>query len=505
MSGSSSSATTRPWRSAPLIVAASRTCSAVSCCGSRSRKGCWSRSRGTAITSVFPSSSARRRAWVWGESGFALITRARFQVRCPASFSAASLAPAKLGIRPSAPGKRETPSRSIAFQTARLTWSLDRIGAEILCGDLVSCRRTSLSQSLDRSPRGRRGGRRRSGCPSAGRPSRCASCCPRSSPSGRLNDWGRSERVEGAMDRTLVEFFYRYWFRAEVEGIENVPAEGGALLVSNHAGALPPDAAMIAKAIREEHPSPRPLYLTVEHFFKGYPGFSMLIPKIGGVAAHPANVHRLLYDERQLVLVFPEGRKGTEKLYKDRYRLRRFGRGGFVEAAMRAEAKLVPLCVVGAEEAAPVFAQVARAAEAHRADLLPAHADLPLARPARDARLPAGEVQDPVPGADRHGRARRGGGRRRQGAGPDGRSGDPRPDPGEPARDAREAKVACGSDERHEPRTSPARRPAGPGHRPLHLLGRAAGAGARGLRADRGDHRRRLQRPDAASSSAPSS
>jgi 1-acyl-sn-glycerol-3-phosphate acyltransferase len=160
------------------------------------------------------------------------------------------------------------------------------------------------------------------------------------------------------MDATLFEFFYRYWFRVEVEGIENVPAEGGALLVSNHAGALPPDAAMITKAIREEHPRPRDLYLTVEHFFKGYPGFSMLVPKIGGVAAHPANVHRLLYDEEQLVLVFPEGRKGTEKLYRDRYRLRRFGRGGFVEAAMRAEAKLVPLALVGAEEAMPVFAQV---------------------------------------------------------------------------------------------------------------------------------------------------
>ena len=133
----------------------------------------------------------------------------------------------------------------------------------------------------------------------------------------------------------------------------------------------------------------------------------MLIPKIGGVAAHPANVHRLLYDERQLVLVFPEGRKGTEKLYKDRYRLRRFGRGGFVEAAMRAEAKLVPVCVVGAEEAAPIFAQVAAPAAADRADLLPAHPDLPLARAAGDARLPAGEVQDPLPRADRHRRARR--------------------------------------------------------------------------------------------------
>ena len=174
----------------------------------------------------------------------------------------------------------------------------------------------------------------------------------------RIDDWGRSERVEGFLDRTLLEFFYRYWFRVEVEGIENVPTQGGAVLVSNHAGALPPDAAMIAKAIREEHPRPRPVNITVEHFFKGYPGFSMLVPKVGCVAAHPANVHRLLYDEGQLVLVFPEGRKGTEKLYKDRYRLRRFGRGGFVAAAMRAQAPIIPVCVVGAEEAAPVFAQL---------------------------------------------------------------------------------------------------------------------------------------------------
>jgi 1-acyl-sn-glycerol-3-phosphate acyltransferase len=177
-------------------------------------------------------------------------------------------------------------------------------------------------------------------------------------PERRLDDWGRSERVEGLLDRTLVEFFYRYWFRVDVEGIDNVPASGGAMVVSNHSGALPPDAAMIAKAIREEHSHPRLLHITVEHFFKGYPGLSMLVPKIGCVAAHPANVHRLLYDEGQLVLVFPEGRKGTEKLYKDRYRLRRFGRGGFVEAAMRARAPIVPVCVVGAEEAQPIFAQL---------------------------------------------------------------------------------------------------------------------------------------------------
>jgi 1-acyl-sn-glycerol-3-phosphate acyltransferase len=174
----------------------------------------------------------------------------------------------------------------------------------------------------------------------------------------QVTDWGRSERIEGFFDKTLVDFYYNLWFRCEVEGIEHVPAEGGALLVSNHSGALPPDAPMIAKAIKEEHAQPRPLHLTVEHFFKGYPGLSMLLPKIGGVPAHPANVHRLLADEQQLVLVFPEGRKGTEKLYKDRYRLRRFGRGGFVEAAMRARAPIVPIALIGAEEAMPVFAQL---------------------------------------------------------------------------------------------------------------------------------------------------
>ena len=74
------------------------------------------------------------------------------------------------------------------------------------------------------------------------------------------------------MDRTVYDWLYHYWFRCEVEGIEHVPSTGGALLVSNHSGALPPDAAMITKAIKEEHARPRPLHLTVEHFFKGYPG-----------------------------------------------------------------------------------------------------------------------------------------------------------------------------------------------------------------------------------------
>ena len=80
--------------------------------------------------------------------------------------------------------------------------------------------------------------------------------------------------------------------------------------------------------------------------------------RVGGVAAHPENAYRLLREQQQLVLVFPEGEKGPGKLYKDRYQLRRFGRGGFVEIAMRAGVPIVPIAVVGAEESMPIIAKI---------------------------------------------------------------------------------------------------------------------------------------------------
>jgi 1-acyl-sn-glycerol-3-phosphate acyltransferase len=180
---------------------------------------------------------------------------------------------------------------------------------------------------------------------------------PAPDPGREVDDWGRSERVFSLME-PLLDFYYRYWFRVEVEGIENVPSDGGALLVSNHSGALPPDAPMIMQALRHEHPARRALYMLGEHWFKGYPGVGMLTNKLGLVAAHPANAQRLLRDEGRLVLVFPEGQKGSRKLYWQRYRLRRFGRGGFVKTALRAGVPIVPIAVIGAEEAMPIFAHV---------------------------------------------------------------------------------------------------------------------------------------------------
>jgi 1-acyl-sn-glycerol-3-phosphate acyltransferase len=95
-----------------------------------------------------------------------------------------------------------------------------------------------------------------------------------------------------------------------------------------------------------------------ENWFKGYPGVGLLANKIGLVGAHPQNAQRLLGDEGRLVLVFPEGQKASRKLYWQRYRLRRFGRGGFVRTAVRAGVPIVPVAVVGAEEAMPIFAHV---------------------------------------------------------------------------------------------------------------------------------------------------
>lgn len=194
-------------------------------------------------------------------------------------------------------------------------------------------------------------------------------------PDRHVSDWGRSERVEGVVDRTLYDFLYHYWFRVEVEGIDNIPVDGGALLVANHAGAMPSDGAMIAKAVREEHPRRRPVALATDSQFAGFPGLGMLVTKLGAVAAHPANLHRLLFDERQLVLAFPEGNRGVRKSLRERYRLRRFDRLAFAAAALRARVPIVPVAVVGAEEALPRFGSLA---PLRRVAQLPLTTGLPL-------------------------------------------------------------------------------------------------------------------------------
>jgi 1-acyl-sn-glycerol-3-phosphate acyltransferase len=168
---------------------------------------------------------------------------------------------------------------------------------------------------------------------------------------GDVDAWGRSERLR-ELARTIYDPLYRYWFRVEWEGLEHVPREGGALMVANHAAAIPSDAPVIMHGIETE--LQRPVYGLAENLLRALPMVGTLWSRFGGVPAHPENAYRLLHDDHQLVLVFPEGTKGTGKLYRDRYKLHRFGRGGFVEIAMRAGVPVVPIAVVGAEESMPI-------------------------------------------------------------------------------------------------------------------------------------------------------
>ncbi|HEY9558220.1 MAG TPA: lysophospholipid acyltransferase family protein [Acidimicrobiales bacterium] len=167
-----------------------------------------------------------------------------------------------------------------------------------------------------------------------------------------VDEWGRSERMR-EVARAVYGPLYRTWHRVEWEGFDKLPREGGALLVSNHAGAIPSDAPSIMHGIETE--LARPVYGLADEIFKRMPVVGTMWSRVGGVLAHPDNAYRLLREQQQLALVFPEGTKGTGKHVSERYRLRRFGRGGFVQIAMRAGVPVIPIAVVGAEEAMPIL------------------------------------------------------------------------------------------------------------------------------------------------------
>jgi 1-acyl-sn-glycerol-3-phosphate acyltransferase len=161
-------------------------------------------------------------------------------------------------------------------------------------------------------------------------------------PERNVSDWGRSELVEDVLDRTLYDFLYRHWFRVEAEGVETVPSEGPVLLVANQAGSPALTAAMIAKAIRHRQGAGRPVHFAVERPLGAIPGLDMLLIKAGAVTAHPANLQRLLFDERQIVLVRPSGR--VELL----------------RAAVRARATIVPVAISDVEQGIPVLSHLPR-------------------------------------------------------------------------------------------------------------------------------------------------
>ncbi len=151
-------------------------------------------------------------------------------------------------------------------------------------------------------------------------------------------------------------WFYRKYFRVEVHGIEHVPAEGRVLLVANHSGQLPFDAAMIGVSLLVELDPPRMPRALVERWVPTLPFISTLFARMGQVVGTPENCRRLLA-AGEAIMVFPEGVRGLNKTWKKRYQLQDFGQG-FLRLALEAEAPIVPIGLVGAEEQAPAIADL---------------------------------------------------------------------------------------------------------------------------------------------------
>ena len=169
--------------------------------------------------------------------------------------------------------------------------------------------------------------------------------------------FGFDEELTEQVLMPLFRPLYRRWWRVETSGIERVPSEGGALLVANHSGTLPFDAVMTKLALLDEHPAHRHLRELGADLVMRTPLLGTLARKSGNTLAHENDALALL-ERGELVGVWPEGFKGVGKRYAQRYKLQRFGRGGFVRVALQAQVPIIPVAIIGAEETYPMIADV---------------------------------------------------------------------------------------------------------------------------------------------------
>jgi nucleoside-diphosphate-sugar epimerase/1-acyl-sn-glycerol-3-phosphate acyltransferase len=181
---------------------------------------------------------------------------------------------------------------------------------------------------------------------------------------------------------------YQRWWRVRTLGLEHVPSSGPALVVGNHAGTLPFDAMMVALAIHDEHPAHRILRMLAADLAFTLPLVAPLARKSGNTLACEEDAERLL-GAGELVGVWPEGFKGLGKPFRDRYRLQRFGRGGFVELALRTGTPIVPVAVVGSEEIYPMVGNLRRLGRLLGLPYLPVTPTFPLLGPLGAVPLPS--------------------------------------------------------------------------------------------------------------------
>lgn len=184
------------------------------------------------------------------------------------------------------------------------------------------------------------------------------------------DEWGFDEEFAEA-SFPVLDFLYSAWWRVQTTGVTNVPGHGRALIVGNHSGNMVPfDGAMIGTAIQKEHPLPRWARALILNWTLAQPFVSYILRRTGGVVANPANLTRLL-EQDHLAMVFPEGAKGFGKPFSERYRLQRFGRGGFVEVALETGTPIIPVAVVGAEEIYPKLGEMPAVAKLAGAPYVP--------------------------------------------------------------------------------------------------------------------------------------
>jgi 1-acyl-sn-glycerol-3-phosphate acyltransferase len=228
----------------------------------------------------------------------------------------------------------------------------------------------------------------------------------------RVDDFGFDPELTEAVLMAPFRPLYSSWFRVQTRGLEHVPDTGGALLVANHSGTLPLDGIMTHLALHDHHPAHRHLRMLGADLLFATPFLGSLARKSGATLACVPDAERLLRDG-EIVGVWPEGYKGLGKPFAERYKLQRFGRGGFVTAALRSGAPIIPTAIVGAEEIYPVIGNLPGVARILGLPYLPVTPTFPLlgplglvplpskwiiefGKPIRTDEYPAGAADDPM-------------------------------------------------------------------------------------------------------------
>jgi 1-acyl-sn-glycerol-3-phosphate acyltransferase len=214
-----------------------------------------------------------------------------------------------------------------------------------------------------------------------------------------IDDFGYDEQLSREVLLPLVRPLYERYFRVRTIGINRIPDEGAAMVVANHSGTIALDAVMLQYAVAVEHGRRRALRNVGADLVYRLPFVGPLARKTGNVLACEEDSFEL-FRRGELVGVFPEGYKGVGKGWRDRYKLQRFGRGGFVEVALKAQVPIIPVAIVGAEEAFPMIGNLKPLARALGVPYFPVTPTFPLLGPLGLVPLPSRwviEFGEPIP------------------------------------------------------------------------------------------------------------